>query len=180
LRLLAADGADGADANPAALSIRRSVTRRWRPRPSRRHSTSTPGRLIFSKHCGNCHRLFGEGSDHGPDLTGLQRSNLDYLLAATIDPSAVIGNDYQAIVVLTTKGETITGLVKHEDREFLRIQTVSEPVIVPKEEIRQRSASEASFMPEGLLQALSDDEVRDLIGYLQGDDQAPLAPEQGD
>jgi hypothetical protein len=29
-------------------------------------------------------------------------------------------------------------------------------------------------MPEGILQALSDEQVRDLIGYLQGQDQAPL------
>ncbi len=38
------------------------------------------GRALFQKTCANCHKLFGEGTAIGPDLTGSQRSNLDYLL----------------------------------------------------------------------------------------------------
>jgi putative heme-binding domain-containing protein len=132
--------------------------------------------LVFSKDCANCHRLFGEGTDNGPDLTGLQRSSLDYLLTTIIAPNAVIGHDYQAIVVVTKKGLTITGLVKHEDQKTLTIQTPTEKVIIPKEEIEERSVSKVSFMPEGILQRLSDEQVRDLIGYLQGPSQVPLPP----
>jgi thiosulfate/3-mercaptopyruvate sulfurtransferase len=139
------------------------------------------GRLVFSKHCANCHRLFGEGSESGgPDLTGLQRSNLDYLLTTIVDPNAMIGNDYQAVIVLTTKGRTITGLVLQDDQRNLTIQEATEKVTIPKDEIEQRSPSKVSFMPEGALQKLSDEEVRDLIGYLQGPDQAPLPPGKSD
>jgi putative heme-binding domain-containing protein len=134
------------------------------------------GRVVFSNNCASCHRLFGEGTENGPDLTGLQRSNLDYLLTAIIDPNAVIGRDYEAVVVVTTSEKTVTGLVKHEDEKTLTIQTATDKVIIPKAEIERRSPSKVSFMPEGLLRALSDEQVRDLIGYLQGPDQVPLPP----
>jgi putative heme-binding domain-containing protein len=143
-----------------------------------RSANRSEGRVVFSKNCANCHRLFGEGSDNGPDLTGLQRSNLDYLLTRIIDPSGMIGHDYQAVVVVTTKGQTVTGLVKHDDQKTLAIQTLTEKVSIPKEEIEERSLSKVSFMPEGILQQLSDEQVRDLIGYLQGPDQVPLPPEK--
>jgi thiosulfate/3-mercaptopyruvate sulfurtransferase len=115
----------------------------------------------------------------------LQRSNLDYLLTTMIDPNAVIGHDYQAVIIETTKGQTLTGLVKHEDEKALTLETATEKtatqkVVIPKEAIEQRSASKVSFMPEGILQKLSDEQVRDLIGYLQGSDQVPLPPEQSD
>jgi putative heme-binding domain-containing protein len=142
-----------------------------------RHANRSRGRLVFSKHCATCHRLFGEGTDNGPDLTGLQRSNLDYLVSRIIDPNAVIGHDYQAVSVGTTKGQTFTGLVKQEDQKTLTIQTGTDKVIIPKKEIEERSVSKVSFMPEGILQTLSDEQVRDLIGYLQGPDQVPLPPE---
>jgi hypothetical protein len=68
--------------------------------------------------------------------------------------------------------------VKQEDHKTLTIQAATEKVIVPREEIEERSVSKVSFMPAGILEALSDEEVRDLIGYLQSPDQVPLPPEQ--
>jgi putative heme-binding domain-containing protein len=134
------------------------------------------GRLVFSRDCANCHRLFGEGGAIGPDLTGLQRSNLDYLLTRIIDPNALIGHDYQMVLVVTVDGRAITGLVKQEDQNALHIQTATESVVIPNDEIEERSVSKLSMMSEGLLQKLSNEQVRDLIGYLQGPNQAPLPP----
>lgn len=150
-----------------------------------RSANRSEGRLVFSKNCANCHRLFGEGTDNGPDLTGLRRSDLDYLLTTIIDPNAVIGHDYQAVVVATTKGQIITGLVKHEDQKTLTIQTATaklttEQATIPKQEIEERSVSKVSFMPEGILQKLSDEQVRDLMGYLQRPEQVPLPREKTD
>ena len=53
------------------------------------------GRLVFNKMCAQCHILFGEGKKIGPDLTGSNRNDLHYVLENIIDPSAVIGKDYQ-------------------------------------------------------------------------------------
>src|SRR5207302_3105045 len=53
------------------------------------------GRLVFNQTCATCHRLFDDGGDIGPELTGAQRTNLDYILENVLDPSAVVARDYQ-------------------------------------------------------------------------------------
>ena len=53
------------------------------------------GRLVFSKNCATCHRLYDDGGNIGPALTGSQRFNLDYVLENMLDPSAVVARDYQ-------------------------------------------------------------------------------------
>ncbi|MEX2559615.1 MAG: c-type cytochrome, partial [Pirellulales bacterium] len=136
------------------------------------------GRLIFSRDCANCHRLFGEGSTAGPDLTDLQRSNLEYLLQTTIDPNSLVGLDYRTVVVVMKDGRLISGLVTQEDEKAVTLQTATESVTIPKNEIDERSNSKVSIMPEGLLQKLTKDQVRDLIGYLQGAGQVPLPPDR--
>lgn len=166
-------------APPAAAAAIREYQKKLTPE-SLRAADRSKGRLVFAKHCANCHRLFGDGADNGPDLTGLQRTNLDYLLTRIVDPNGVIGHDYQAVVVTTTDERTFTGLVKQEDDKSLTLQTATDRVVIPKKDVERRSASRLSFMPEGLLQALGGEEVRNLVGYLQGADQVPLPPRPGD
>src|SRR5690606_32361175 len=84
----------------------------------------TAGRELFRKHCSNCHRLFGEGGAIGPDITGAQRHNLDYLLENLIDPSAAVSRDYLAEIVQTTDGRVISGLVTAESEQAVTLQTL--------------------------------------------------------
>lgn len=139
------------------------------------------GRQQFQKLCANCHKLFGEGGTIGPDITGSQRKNLDYLLENLLDPSAAVARDYQMDVLLTDSGRVITGLVVGESDAALTVQTVNERIVVPKAEIESRQKSSLSLMPDGMLQQLSTAEVRDLMAYLMGDRQVPLpeAPAPG-
>jgi putative membrane-bound dehydrogenase-like protein len=132
------------------------------------------GRQVFAKTCATCHTLFGEGTKIGPDLTGSQRANPEYVLTKVLDPSAVVAQDYQVTVVTTKGGRTLTGLVKEEDARTLLLQTQNEQIRVAKEDIDERAKSPTSMMPEGLLAPLSDAEVRDLIAYLAGAEQVPL------
>ena len=55
--------------------------------------------------------------------------------------------------------------------------TATEVVVTPKEDIELRETSPVSMMPDGLLQSLSDDEVRDLVDYLASPHQVPLPNE---
>jgi putative heme-binding domain-containing protein len=112
--------------------------------------------------------LFGEGGKIGPDITGAQRTNLDYLLENLVDPSAAVAKDYQMETIATTGGRTITGLVVEESRTAITIQTVNEKLVVPADEIEERATSQVSLMPDGLLEKLTAEQVRDLIGYLSG------------
>ena len=57
------------------------------------------GRALFAKTCQQCHTLYGIGGKVGPDITGSNRPNLDYLLENILDPSAVIPKEYAATLL---------------------------------------------------------------------------------
>ena len=130
------------------------------------HADLSAGRAVFKKLCANCHRLFDVGREVGPDLTGAQRNNRDYILENLIDPNAQISRDYQMDVILTQSGRTITGLVKSESGAAVTVLTGNETIVLPAAEIELRKKSSVSMMPEGQLKTLTFLQVRDLIGYL--------------
>jgi putative heme-binding domain-containing protein len=132
------------------------------------------GRLIFSQTCAKCHMLFGEGGKIGPDLTGSQRANNEYLLTKLLDPSATVAKDYQMTIIATKSGRTLNGIVKEENDKVVTLQTENELVRIPQSEIEAREPSNQSMMPEGQLEKLTEAEVRDLFAYLAGSEQAPL------
>jgi putative heme-binding domain-containing protein len=132
------------------------------------------GRLLFSRTCASCHTLFGEGGKIGPDLTGSQRTNPEYLLTKLLDPSAVVARDYQMTVLTLKNGRSLSGLIKEENDKTLTLQTQNEDVRLDKSDIEERRRSQQSMMPDGLLAPLSPVEVRDLIAYLSGAGQVPL------
>lgn len=124
------------------------------------------GKLLFKKTCQQCHRLFGEGGAIGPDLTGSNRGNLDYLLGNIIDPSAEIGRDYRMSIVTTKGGRVVTGLQVESTPTRLTLQTATEKIVLDRNDIEEVTESPLSIMPEGQLNSLSKDDVRDLIGFL--------------
>jgi putative heme-binding domain-containing protein len=132
------------------------------------------GRATFAKVCQQCHMLFGAGGQVGPDLTGSNRADLDYLLSNMLDPSALIGKDYQAQVVATIDGRVLTGIIRAEDKDSITLVTANETITIPKNEIEQRRTSEQSMMPEDLLKPLSEFEFRSLVSYLASPAQVPL------
>jgi putative heme-binding domain-containing protein len=139
-----------------------------------RSADASAGRKVFVQTCANCHRLFDAGGAIGPDITGAQRTSVDYLLENLIDPSAAISRDYQLQVIATTDGRVVTGLPSAEGERALAVQTATERIVIPLDEIESRRTSDASLMPDGLLQNLSEKEVQDLFAYLMGPEQAPL------
>jgi putative membrane-bound dehydrogenase-like protein len=137
------------------------------------------GRALFEKSCAACHRLFDAGGAIGPELTGSQRANLDYVLSNVLDPSAIVAKDFQLTVFQTADGRVLSGIVAREDEHSVAVQTATELVAIPKDEIEAREPSEFSMMPDQLLEAFSDDDVRDLAGYLASPHQVPLSASEG-
>lgn len=132
------------------------------------------GRAVFARVCQQCHVLFGEGGKVGPDITGSNRGELDYILQNVIDPNAVIPNDYRTSNLETKDDRVITGIVTKQDENAITIVTANETVLVPRGDVKALQQGEISMMPEGLLQALSSGEVRDLIAYLKSSGQVPM------
>jgi putative heme-binding domain-containing protein len=132
------------------------------------------GRAVYGKTCQQCHILYGAGSNIGPDLTGSNRSDVDYLLSNIVDPSAVIAKEYRPTVVVTIDGRVITGIVSAEDDKAVTLRTATETIVLPKNEIDERSISETSMMPDDQLKQFSKQEILSLFAYLRGKQQVPM------
>jgi putative heme-binding domain-containing protein len=126
------------------------------------------GREVFNRTCFACHQLYGEGGNVGPDLTGANRTDVNYLLGNILTPSAVIQDDYKMTMVFTDDGQVYSGVIASEDDRQLRLRVanVDESVTITKSQITDREATELSMMPEGLLDYLTDTEVVNLFAYL--------------
>jgi putative membrane-bound dehydrogenase-like protein len=142
------------------------------------HADRRLGRQLFAKTCASCHTLFDAGAQIGPNLTGSQRANPEYILSKVLDPNAVVARDYQVSVLTTTDGRTLSGIVKQEDSQTLTLQTPTEAIRLAKADVEERRQTNVSMMPEGLLAPLSDQEVRALLAYLAGANQVPLPEEK--
>jgi putative membrane-bound dehydrogenase-like protein len=132
------------------------------------------GRAVFGRTCQQCHTLYGVGANIGPDLTGSNRSDVDYLLTNIVDPSALIAKEYQPTVFTTSDGRVITGIVHAEDDKAVTVRTATETIILPKNEIEERVLSKTSMMPEDQLKQFTTHEILSLFAYLRGKSQVPM------
>ena len=126
------------------------------------------GQAVFAKTCGSCHKMFGKGGSVGPDLTGSNRSNMEYLLFNILDPSGEIQDDYKMVVVTTRDGRTYSGNVVGENQRQITMRLAGQDdVIISKSSIQSKEVTDMSLMPQGLLHTLNDKEITDLLHYLQ-------------
>jgi putative heme-binding domain-containing protein len=126
------------------------------------------GKAVFGQRCAACHVLFKEGGAVGPDLTPYERRNVDFLLVSIVDPSAAIREEYTNFRVDTADDQTFVGLIKERGADAVTIvDATQQRTVIPKREIRDERALTTSIMPEGLLDALTEQQLRDLFAYLQ-------------
>ena len=125
------------------------------------------GRHVYSNTCGSCHKLFDSGVALGPDLTGSNRVNLDYILENVLAPNSVIGKDYQLNVITTKDGRVFSGMVTKEDGSRLEVSMAGgTKSIVRTADIEERKILSQSMMPTGLFDAIPEDDVAALVAYL--------------
>ena len=132
------------------------------------------GRALFAGVCGQCHKLFGEGGALGPDLTGSGRRDLNYLVENIVDPSAVVDAAYFLNTLTLKDGRVLSGVVGAQNERTLTLRMIGQEQVIERAEIAKRETLPISLMPEGLLQALSPEQQKDLLKYLMGDGQVPL------
>jgi len=124
------------------------------------------GRGVFTRTCAICHKLFDAGAEIGPELTGANRTDIDYLLQNIVDPNALIGEDYQLNMIELKDGRFLAGMIKAQDANTMTVRTMTETTIVPLGDVKAKNVSPMSMMPEGLMNALSREDARDLFRYL--------------
>jgi putative membrane-bound dehydrogenase-like protein len=156
---------------------RAKLIKEWRAKlstPAKVPPDLSLGRAVFAKTCQQCHTLYTVGGKVGPDITGSNRANLDYLLENIFDPSAVIPKEYAATVLTLADGRTVTGIIKEETKAALTVVTDRETLTVPAADVERRTASSLSMMPDDILKQVSEAELRALVAYLQAPNQVPM------
>lgn len=135
------------------------------------------GRELFRKHCGVCHTLFDEGGQTGPKLTGYERDNLDFMLTAIVDPSAAIREEFTQFQVVTTDGLALNGLLDNQTATTITLRGANnQTTLLNRDDVEILKAVDISLMPDGLLEKLTDEEVRDLFAYLTRRTPLPATP----
>ena len=126
------------------------------------------GHTHFTKLCATCHTLFAEGNKVGPELTGADRKDVDFLATSIVDPSAVVRNEFVAQVAVLKDGRLLTGLIAEAAPSTITLlDAKNERVVVPRQNLESLTPSRQSLMPEKLLDELDEQQIRDLFAYLQ-------------
>ena len=132
------------------------------------------GRDMFAAAgCALCHQINGEGGAVGPDLSTVgQPFTVRDILQATIYPSKAIPDQYLMVTLELADGRSLSGRIVSRDEQITRIATdlmrPTESASVSNAAIRKSVAQPVSTMPSGLLNALNEDELLDLVAYLKG------------
>ena len=132
------------------------------------------GRAVFARACTSCHVLYDAGNRIGPELTGSNRADLDYILRNILTPNAEIGRDYQLTTVETNDGRTAAGIVQRETPAAVTLVNQTESVTFARDNIKKLDRLNFSLMPPGLLQGMTEEEVVNLIAYLRTQTQVPM------
>ncbi len=165
--LIAAVNAKWGSIRPDRNPQREQVVADVRKLLQTKHGDAKQGQAVFKKVCAQCHKIYGEGQDVGPDITSNGRASFDQLLSNVLDPSLVIGKDYQARLVTTQDGRALTGLLAEDnaDRIVLK-QQGGKLEVIPRKDVESIAISKLSLMPEGVEKQYTEQELLDLFEFL--------------
>ena len=128
------------------------------------------GSKIFEKTCMPCHSIFAKGNHVGPELTGSNRKDINYLLENIVDPNAVVGAPYYVWSIKKKDGLMLSGIIAEQDDKTVTLKSENDKrEVIQREDISKMTDMKKSMMPEGLPDTLKPQEFRDLIKFLQGD-----------
>jgi putative heme-binding domain-containing protein len=119
--------------------------------------------------CIRCHQVKGQGVDFGPNLSEIgSKLGSDALYQAILDPSAGISFGFEAWQFDLKSGDEVYGIVSSETAEEVAIKAVGGIVSrYKKSEIARRTQQKLSVMPSGLDQAMTVQDLVDLVAYLE-------------
>ena len=120
--------------------------------------------------CATCHRVGADGGQVGPDLTkvGAVRAGRD-ILESVVLPSASFAQGFDSYVVQTNTGEVYAGIIPQPSADVIEVRdSAGKTTRLHKDQVKRLKRQPVSIMPEGLPAALSKEEFRDLLAFLQG------------
>jgi putative membrane-bound dehydrogenase-like protein len=130
--------------------------------------------------CAKCHAVGGQGGQVGPDLAGIGlKYKREDLMTSVLEPSKVIAQGYETIVITTTKGKTISGVFKGETADAVTLADADgKTQTVSKKDIDERAFSPVSTMPNGLNDGMTLQDFADVIAFLEARREQPAPPKK--
>ncbi|MCP4783044.1 MAG: c-type cytochrome [Fuerstiella sp.] len=126
------------------------------------------GESLYAATCGKCHRLFHQGGRIGPDLTQYKRDDTLAMLLNIVNPSAEIREGFENYMLLTSDGRVAAGFLFDQDKHLVVIRGADgQNITIRRDQIEEMVKQSTSLMPSGLLDKLSDQQVRDLMAYIR-------------
>ena len=112
--------------------------------------------------------MFDGGGQIGPSLTGYQRDQLATLALNIVGPNLEVREGYQSYALLTDSGQLLTGYIEQDSPDQVTLRAVDGlSYTIERDRIESMKPQPQSLMPEGLLDSLSDQQIRDLFAYLR-------------
>jgi putative heme-binding domain-containing protein len=130
--------------------------------------------------CIKCHAVGGEGGKVGPDLAGIAlKYKREDLMTSVLEPSKVIAQGYETIVITTKKGQTITGVFKGETADTINVMDKEgKAIAVAKKDVDERAFSPISTMPNGLNEGMTLQDFADVLAYLEARREEKVPPKK--
>ena len=130
------------------------------------------GAAVYEERCAQCHEFNGQGRNVGLDLTRVDKSNLNKFLEKIIDSSDYVRPEYRATEFVVRDEDDfpqyITGfLLRETDTQFIVKNTAAQEITINKDRLEEQFPVIGSIMPEGLLDGLTDTQLRDLFAFLK-------------
>jgi putative heme-binding domain-containing protein len=133
-------------------------------------ANSEHGKAVFMNNCAVCHQVNKEGFDFGPNLTEIgAKYPKDGLLKQIVYPNAGISFNSETWELKLKDGSTLTGIIasKTETDVLLKMPGgAKQPV--KTSDVTSMKQLKVSMMPEGLHENMSNQDMADLLEYLQG------------
>lgn len=169
----------GNAASPATQAKRQQIFDE-QMKPAAKPASVAGGRTLYEVLCAMCHRFGPIGQDVGPDLSTVNsRFGRKEILESMLWPSKTVSDQYESELFEMTDGKVHHGLLLRETATALQIRTVesAKPIVIAIADIQSRRKSPQSFMPEGLVDALSASDIANLVAFmLAGPPKALPAP----
>jgi putative heme-binding domain-containing protein len=156
---------------------RMRVYERLRESALKRSGNPTNGKQLFDKFCATCHEFDGAGGQRppqgaarlGPDLSGIRNQPAEAILLHVLVPDYEIAPGYQAYAVETRDGRTLVGRLESETPASLTLRDASsQSHVTLRSQVVSMAASPASLMPTEWERTMSEQDLADLIRYLNG------------
>jgi putative heme-binding domain-containing protein len=133
-----------------------------------RPGVAARGARPFATHCAACHTFIREGGRVGPDLSGIRNQPADAILLHVLAPDYEITPGYEAYTVQTRDGRSLFGRLESETPTSLTLRDATgQAYTILRDGVVSVMAADGSLMPAGFDQAMSTEELADLLAYLK-------------